>query len=72
MGGNRRRDGDIGGSTGLDNVSEVGRVRYGPAAQSEDPMNFIQSIYVRLGGTGGGAWFLTMEEGEIPFELSSV
>ena len=76
VGGNRRRDGDIGGSTGLANVSGVGRVRYGvdgsTAARNEDPIHFIQNIYVRLGGTGGAWVLLTMEGGAISFEFSSV
>lgn len=53
VGGNRRRDGDIGGSADLANIeTEVFR---SPAAQNEDPKHFIEDIYVRLGGSGG-AW----------------
>ena len=67
MGGNRRRDGDIGGSTGLANVER--EVFRRPAAQNEDPKHFIQNIYVRLGGTGGAGEIL--EGGVISFKLSS-
>ena len=63
VGGNRRRDGDVGGSTGLANVERV--VFRSPAARNENPIHFIQSIYVRLGGSGG-AW------GAISFKLSPV
>lgn len=53
VGGNRRRDGDIGESAGLAKVETV--VFRSPAARNKDPIHFIQDIYVRLGGSGG-AW----------------
>lgn len=54
VGGNRRRDGDIGESAGLAKV-ETAVFRSPAARNKDDPKHFIQDIYVRLGGSGG-AW----------------
>jgi hypothetical protein len=49
VGGNRRRDGDIGGSAGLAKVERLDL--RDPAAGNEDKIELIEDNYVRLGGS---------------------
>jgi hypothetical protein len=59
VGGNRRRDGEIGESMGLVDLSVIEAIGY---KVDESP---------GLGGTGGGLRVLAVEGGAVSFELSS-